>query len=70
MDRALPFVVTNGFIVHDDHTVLADTMTAELRINDPDQIAAYHRIVDRLWESAVEGADARAILARIAAGLG
>ncbi|MGH9656905.1 MAG: helix-turn-helix domain-containing protein [Bryobacteraceae bacterium] len=66
----LPFVVTNGFIVHDDHTVLADTMTAELRINDPEQIAAYHHIVDRLWGSAAEGADARAILARIATGLG
>ncbi|MGQ0840757.1 helix-turn-helix domain-containing protein [Actinokineospora sp.] len=60
--RRLPFVVTNGFIVHDDSAVLADTLTSELRIGDPEQIAAHHRIVDQLWSVAVEGELARSAL--------
>jgi transcriptional regulator with XRE-family HTH domain len=65
--RRLPFVLAHGFAIVGDQ-VLVDTMTSELRIVDPDQVAAYNRITDRLWPVAVEGDDARALLARLASG--
>ncbi|MDQ3578039.1 MAG: helix-turn-helix domain-containing protein [Actinomycetota bacterium] len=58
----LPFVVTNGFLIHDDKLILVDTLASELRIADPDQIAAHHRMIDALWTVAVEGERARTIL--------
>jgi transcriptional regulator with XRE-family HTH domain len=65
----LPVTVMHGWAILDERLVLADHMTAELRITDPDQVATYHRITDLLWSVAAEGDAARAVLARIAAQL-
>jgi hypothetical protein len=50
--------------------VLVETAAEELRIDDPDQVALYHRLTDRLWTVAVEGAEVRSLLARVAADIG
>lgn len=65
--QRLPMTVTHGWAILDDHVVLADHMTAELRITDPEQITTYHRITDTLWAVAAEGDAARAVLTRVAA---
>ena len=61
--RVLPFVLTHGFVVLDD-IVLTDTMTSELRIDDPEQVAVYQRVADALWTVASEGPAAIAVLKR------
>lgn len=65
LGRRLPFALMHGFNLLDD-VVLADTLSSELRITDPEQVALYHRVVDRLWPVAVEGEEARSLLVRIA----
>lgn len=62
--RQLPHALLNTYWILDTH-VFVETITAELRINDPDQLATYHRLTDRLWKIAAEGDDARGILRRI-----
>ena len=57
----LPHVPLHGYWIFDDQ-VLVENITAELRITDPDQIVVYHRLTDRLWNAAVEGDEARALL--------
>lgn len=65
LGRRWPFAVMHGFNLLDD-VVLADTLSSELRITDPEQVALYHRVVDRLWPVAAEGDQARELLGRIA----
>ncbi len=65
LDRRLPFAVMHGFNLLDD-VVLVDTLSSELRITDPEQVAIYHQVVDRLWSVAAEADEARGVLARIA----
>lgn len=64
----VPHLLPHGFWILDDH-VLVETVSDELRIDDPDQVAIYRRLLDRLWTAALEGEDARALLARVAATL-
>lgn len=68
LNRTLPHVLWHGYWIVDD-TVYVETVSQELRIIDPEQVALYHRLTDRLWTGAMEGDDARALLARIAADL-
>ncbi|WP_406693264.1 Scr1 family TA system antitoxin-like transcriptional regulator [Saccharopolyspora sp. ID03-671] len=42
-------------------------VSAELTIDDPDQVAIYHRLMDRLRQVAAEGDEARTILRGLAA---
>lgn len=67
--RQLPYMLGNGWWLI-DQMVMVETVTRELRITDPDEIAAYGALTDRLWSVAVEGDEARGVLARIAAGPG
>lgn len=60
----VPAVAMNGFWIVDD-MVIAETVNAELSIRDPDDVALHERLLDRLWSVAVEGDQARALLARI-----
>lgn len=64
--RRLPNITMNGFILLDD-LAQVEHVSAELTIDDPDQVAIYHRLMDRLWQVACEGDEARAVLQRIAA---
>lgn len=61
----LPHLLPHGFWILDDH-VLVETVSDELRIEDPDQVAIYRRLLDRLWSVAVEGDQARAVLRAVA----
>ncbi|MDA3626534.1 helix-turn-helix transcriptional regulator [Saccharopolyspora sp. WRP15-2] len=64
--RRLPNITMNGFVVLDD-LVQVEHVSAELTIDDPEQVAIYNRLMDRLWQVACEGEDARAILQGLAA---
>ena len=66
--RQLPHLLPHGYWILDDR-VLVETAAEELRIEDPDQVALYQRLTDRLWSAAVEGDEARGVLARIASTL-
>jgi transcriptional regulator with XRE-family HTH domain len=66
--RQLPHLLPHGFWIMDD-VVLVETVTEELRITDPDQVTTFRRLAARLWTAAVEGDEARALLARAAVDL-
>lgn len=68
LSRPVPYVPLHGFWIVDD-VVEVETVTSEVRVTDSDQVAIYQQLADRLWSVAVEGDDARALLARIAAEL-
>jgi len=51
----------HGFWIVDD-VVFVETVSGEERVTDPDQVAVYERLADRLWSAAVTGDDARAVL--------
>ncbi|WP_207954124.1 Scr1 family TA system antitoxin-like transcriptional regulator [Saccharopolyspora elongata] len=63
--RRLPNITMNGFTMLDD-VVQVEQVSAELTIEDPEQVAIYHRLMDRLWQVACEGDEARAILRKLA----
>lgn len=64
----LPVVVMHAFSIRDD-TVTVELGHTELVSDDPADLALYGRLLDRLWSVALEGADARALLTRVAVGL-
>lgn len=64
----LPAVPLHGFWLYgfdDENLVLVENITAEIRIDDPDQIATYQRLTSELWRSAATGPDARKVLHRL-----
>ena len=63
-----PHLLPHGFWIVDDE-VTVELVHAELRITDPEQVAIYSKLADRLWNVAVEGDEARTLLLRLAAGL-
>jgi hypothetical protein len=70
LDRPVPHVSWHGYWIVDD-VVFVETVSSELRVHDPDQVAIYNTLTDRLWKRAVDGDDARALLtARTAAAHG
>lgn len=60
--RPLPHLLPTGFWIVDDE-VLVEHAAGELRIDDEEQVAIYNRLADALWTMAVEGHEARAIIA-------
>lgn len=67
--RQLPYVPWHGFWIVDD-TVFVENITAEVRVTDETEVTIYHRLADALWTVAVEGDEARALLASVATTLG
>ena len=63
-----PHLLPHGFWIVDDE-VTVELVHAELRITDPEQVAIYSKLADRLWDMAVEGDEARTLLLRLAAEL-
>ena len=61
LNALLPAVPMHGFWIIDDQ-VRVETVDSEMHSRDPDKHALYTRLLDSLWEAAVEGEDARAIL--------
>jgi transcriptional regulator with XRE-family HTH domain len=52
-----------GFLMFDDATVQVETVSAQLTINQPREIAVYARTFDLLQQSAVYGGQARTLVA-------
>ncbi|MCE7001637.1 helix-turn-helix transcriptional regulator [Kibdelosporangium philippinense] len=63
MRRPIPHLLPHGFWIMDDE-VHFESVSGEHRITDPDEIALYNKLTDRLWTAAVEGDQARALLLR------
>ena len=60
-------VPTNQFIIFDDRMVQVETVSAELTITQPREIALYAKAFQELSESAVYGQEARELItARLA----
>ena len=62
--RRLPYWPTEGYWMV-DQLVIVEWLGAEEQVTDPDQVAVYHEVTDRLWTAAVEGDEARALLLRV-----
>ncbi|MGH3519518.1 MAG: helix-turn-helix domain-containing protein [Haloechinothrix sp.] len=66
LDTVLPTITMHGYASFDD-AVAVEVNHTEIAVTDPDDVALYERITERLWSVAAEGVDARAILARLLA---
>ena len=64
-----PFHADNGFWLYDASAVIIETLTAELRLTDPDEIRVYTRVHIALADVAVYGTAARALIASAIAAL-
>ena len=64
MDAELPYPLTTDFWIVDD-VAMIETPTAELTIDDPDEVATYDKIAELMWTVAAEGEAARATLLRV-----
>jgi hypothetical protein len=65
LDRPMPYMPMHGFWLLDD-VALVENITAEIRVEDADEVAIFHKVTDRLWKIAVERDEARAVLMRVA----
>jgi len=66
--QPLPLVPLHGFWLYelDDHSIaLVENITAELRIDNPDQITTYQHVTAKLRQAAVTGPRARALLQQL-----
>lgn len=59
--RPLPHLLPHGFWIVDD-VVSVENVTGEERETDPEQVAIYGKLTDRLWTAAAVGDEARALL--------
>lgn len=59
--RTVPHLLPHGFWILDDE-VHFETVAGEQRVTDPDEVALYGKLADRLWAAAVEGERARRLL--------
>ena len=62
----LPRAMAHSFDVYDERLVLVETVTAELGFRDSEDVALYVRLFELYWEIAAHGADASALITRIA----
>jgi transcriptional regulator with XRE-family HTH domain len=63
-------VPTNQFIIYDDRLVQVETVSAELTVNQPREIALYAKAFQELAQIAVHGAEARALIRQASSELG
>lgn len=68
-EQQLPVAPVHGFYVYDQRVVQIEHLTAELKLTQPSEIAAYTRFFDRLAEVARYGPEARALITRALADL-
>jgi transcriptional regulator with XRE-family HTH domain len=61
-----PNLLPHGYWIV-DHEVAVELVHAETRVTDPDEVAIYTELTDRLWTIAAEGDRARRLLARVSA---
>ncbi|MFF4750634.1 helix-turn-helix domain-containing protein [Streptomyces sp. NPDC002514] len=65
LDAELRLPPGNGFWILDDRLAIVENWHAELWLDDAETIALYRRVWDTLAESAVFGADAQQVIARV-----
>jgi len=53
-----------GFLIFDEEMVQAETVSAELTVTQPQEIALYARRFELLRQSAAQGREARALIHR------
>ena len=63
-DAVLPLVIGNGFTMVDERLVVTEDWHTEHWLDDPDAIALHRRVWETHAESAVYGADARALIVK------
>lgn len=63
-DQCVVFEPGHGFCVHDDRLVTVETLSAELRLTHPTEVAQYARAFDLCSRAARFGREARALLLR------
>ncbi|MQA07247.1 MAG: helix-turn-helix domain-containing protein [Pseudonocardiaceae bacterium] len=61
----LPYMLMHGYWIVDDLAMI-ETVTGELTLPDPDEVATLGELTDMLWSAAAEGDHARTILHRAA----
>jgi len=66
----VPILPVPGFVLYDDDVVTAESLTAEQRLTEPDEVAHYAHFFDHLHTEAVTGPDAAALIRRVMAELG
>jgi hypothetical protein len=59
----LPYMLMHGYWIV-DHMVMIETVTGELTVSDPDEVATYNKVTDMLWSAAVERDEVRSLLVR------
>ncbi|MCG7524492.1 helix-turn-helix transcriptional regulator [Streptomyces sp. OfavH-34-F] len=62
MRTRLPVSPVHGFWVFDDHQVIVEVVSAELRLALPEEVAQYRKVFDLLAQSALYDAEARQLL--------
>ncbi|MGW1600880.1 helix-turn-helix domain-containing protein [Streptomyces eurythermus] len=65
LDGTLPLIMGNSFNVLDERLVVVENWHAELWLDDAETIALYRRVWDTFAESAVFGAEAQQVIARV-----
>ncbi len=66
---AVPTLPVPGFAVYDENVVTLESLTAEQRLVEPDEVAQYVHFFDALRAVAVPGPDAAALIQRVTAEL-
>jgi hypothetical protein len=69
-DTPMPIAPLACFAVHDNESVLIETLTGEQRIDDPDEVAVYVTAFDHLRAAAATGPDAVAVIQHVRTELG
>lgn len=64
-----PILPLGGFSIHDDETLWLETLTREVRSTDPEEIAAHTQAFELARDAAAAGAEAVALIQRVAAEL-
>lgn len=65
LDSPMPALPTAGFALHDDAFVLVETLTAEQRLDEPDEVAVYREAFEHLRTAAIIGPDAVQMIRRL-----
>ncbi len=66
---AVPMLPVPGFVIYDDEVVTSESLTAEQRLIESDEVAQYIRFFDELRAVAATGPDAVALIQRVTAEL-
>lgn len=66
---SVPTLPAPGFVIYDEDVVTSESLTAEHRLIEPDEVDQYAHFFDELRTGALSGPDAAALIQRVAAEL-